>query len=346
MNESIEESGQEDSAEINTLSSRSTSLLDSDQLIEGNGMSNERSSRMQLQSEKASILASNTQNGWNPITVLTVVGVVIAAIGVVITILIFAIGDNILERAQEITTISLDQSQESEELNFQPSYAFNSPEFIHPRIINDMVGWISDGGNQITSINLNDSQDSNRYSGEISIEFEDNDSATPWIYWREKEIEGENGDSRLQYNGYKSIGSTGDGVQAIHFRTNGGAAIVRNFVLFLKIDIDRIFYYSHEGLSEDERIGVEPRYQIREILTLVGMIFLGDRWEGNIAISDEEVIVSGRDVYDRCVEGGSSENELFEFLLFDGIECEMSPAENAPQIYSYKIPPENLNLML
>lgn len=340
MNESAEGSSNLESTEVDMPSSASTSLPHPARLNEKSDVINEHSQKIlpkQEESEKSTRFVSNIGASQMFIGAATI-------IGVIATLLIFLFGDNILNRIQDSSTISVTEPQEIEEFDFQPSFAFNNPEFIHPRIVNDLIGWISDGGNQIVSINLNDSQDSNRYSGEISVEFEGNESTTPWIYWREKKTIGESGNSRLQYNGYKFIGSTIDGVQAIHFRTKDGGAIVRNFVLFAKIDIDRIFYYSHEGLSEDEKTGVEPRYQIREILNLVGMIFLGDRWEGSIAISDGEVIVSGRDVYDRCEEGGSSENERFEFILFDGVECKVSPAEFTPQIYSYKIPPADFEI--
>ncbi|MGR5150135.1 hypothetical protein ACQKP8_26765 [Photobacterium alginatilyticum] len=47
-------------------------------------------------------------------------------------------------------------------------YSFTSSNYINPAILEDLNGWISDLGDQVVSINISDSNESNRYFGDIS----------------------------------------------------------------------------------------------------------------------------------------------------------------------------------
>lgn len=48
-------------------------------------------------------------------------------------------------------------------------YSFVDSEFINPRILDDLCGWLSDTGDQIVSINITDSNKRNRYFGDIEV---------------------------------------------------------------------------------------------------------------------------------------------------------------------------------
>ena len=54
----------------------------------------------------------------------------------------------------------------------------------HPKIVNDLVGSLSDLGDQVVAISLLDSQDSNRYFGEIAVtpQLDPMEPSWPWIY--------------------------------------------------------------------------------------------------------------------------------------------------------------------
>ena len=52
---------------------------------------------------------------------------------------------------------------------FHATYSFRTPPFVHPKIVGDLVGSLADAGDQVVAINLLDSQDSNRYYGEIFV---------------------------------------------------------------------------------------------------------------------------------------------------------------------------------
>ena len=48
--------------------------------------------------------------------------------------------------------------------------AFVNSEFINPRILEDLVGWLSDSGDQVVSRNIAESNTSNSYHGTVTLE--------------------------------------------------------------------------------------------------------------------------------------------------------------------------------
>ncbi|MEC7905624.1 MAG: hypothetical protein VYC82_00190, partial [Verrucomicrobiota bacterium] len=56
--------------------------------------------------------------------------------------------------------------------------SFSKAPFVHPRIIKDFVGWVSDRGVIIQSVDLLNAQNSNRYFGDIETRQEGN---TVWV---------------------------------------------------------------------------------------------------------------------------------------------------------------------
>ena len=64
----------------------------------------------------------------------------------------------------------------------QPEKMFLQAPYLSPKIIQDLSAWISDTGDQVTSINLLESQGSNRYFGDIKANTNTDDN--PYIYVR------------------------------------------------------------------------------------------------------------------------------------------------------------------
>ena len=97
--------------------------------------------------------------------------------------------------------------------NFDSSkYSFINAEFVNPRIIEDLVGWLSDSGNQVVAVNIADSNKSNRYFGEISTD-------------------GSKGDYPLVKSTYESgffayqyLGTSFSGVHLLQTWSNGGGS--------------------------------------------------------------------------------------------------------------------------
>jgi len=48
-----------------------------------------------------------------------------------------------------------------------PTLSFCQAPFVHPLVVKELMTWISDGGDQVVALNLLDTNDSNRYYGDI-----------------------------------------------------------------------------------------------------------------------------------------------------------------------------------
>jgi len=92
-------------------------------------------------------------------------------------------------------------------------FSFYREEFIHPKVIEDLQGLISDNGEQIVSINLIDSQGSNRYFNEFKTK--ETGSQCPFVYY---EIENSS-------FGYQYIASTESGIHILSTSEWGGEAV-------------------------------------------------------------------------------------------------------------------------
>ncbi len=60
----------------------------------------------------------------------------------------------------------------------EPIPSFSKPPYVHPLIIKDFVGWVSDRGVIIQSVDLLNAQNSNRYFGDIETREE---GETVWV---------------------------------------------------------------------------------------------------------------------------------------------------------------------
>tara|TARA_R110002096_G_scaffold324349_1_gene518387 strand:- start:36385 stop:37086 length:702 start_codon:yes stop_codon:yes gene_type:complete len=139
-------------------------------------------------------------------------------------------------------------------------YSFTNSEFINPRILDDLRGWLSDVGNQIVSINITDSNKSNRYFGDINIKRFD--SGHPIV--------------KCTYDdgwiSYRYIGQSFSGLHIIQTWSNtGGSGIFCN-VMLVTLSLD----------STLESYGEKNEKKTRYVIKLVGSFSLGDRYEGEI----------------------------------------------------------------
>ncbi len=139
-------------------------------------------------------------------------------------------------------------------------YSFTSREYINPRIIEDLVGWISDSGNQIAAINITNSNKSNRYYGEISVD--DGIGQFPIV----KVSNGR------EVFSYQYIGQSFTGIHLLLTTSSGGGSGIFCNIVLVTISLDKLIDFSYENKKKNERV----------LIKLAGVVPLGDRYEGKI----------------------------------------------------------------
>ncbi|GEM_PF-3396592 len=166
-------------------------------------------------------------------------------------------------------------------------YSFVHKEYIHPKIINDLIGWISDIGQQIVSINLADSNNSNRYFGEIQIrDFE----GRKFVEW----IEG------IESFSYEYLGTSESGVHVLHTVDCGGGSGLFHHLVFVVLEQD-------DGLQYED----EPKLIKRPLIRMIGRIGLGDRYSGKVRFDRGVLRVSK----DQNLLNGSAIDKGFSIIV-------------------------------
>lgn len=139
-------------------------------------------------------------------------------------------------------------------------YSFTNPQWINPRILEDLVGWLSDSGDQIVSINITESNNSNRYFGEITSEV---------IRDRFPRITSKYDKSWFSY---EYLGQSFSGVHLVQTWSSGGGSGVFCNILLVILSIDSAFEYDENTNKKVSRF----------VIKLIGSIPLGDKYDGSI----------------------------------------------------------------
>lgn len=137
-------------------------------------------------------------------------------------------------------------------------YSFINNEFVNPRIIEDLIGWLSDSGNQVVAVNITDSNKSNRYFGEITVM--DSKDSYPLVTSSYEE----------RTFSYQYLGTSFSGVHLLQTWSNGGGSGVFCDVVMVTLSMDAIF---EQNANIGEKIS-------RFIVKLIGTVSLGDRYQG------------------------------------------------------------------
>jgi len=139
-------------------------------------------------------------------------------------------------------------------------YSFTIPDFINPRIIEDLIGWLSDTGNQVVSINVSDSNSSNRYFGKITYKKEQN--AFPRVTATHDE----------GWFAYQYLGRSFSGVHLVQTWSNGGGSGIFCNIVLVTLNLDTVF--------EDR--GEKNKKCSRFVIKLIGSLPLGDRYDASV----------------------------------------------------------------
>ena len=196
----------------------------------------------------------------------------------------------------------------------------------------------------MVSVNLLDSQNSNRYFGEISVAPQTDalGASWSWVYSAERKLifgEAPSDYWGIPFDAYRYMGSTQSGFDVLHAKWSGGGAGVFNRLVFVRIDPDRAVDYPLLSSLESSHDGAaEPKIRNRELIKIGGKIPLGDRWFGTVEIVGNDIVVRGRDLEERCRFGGVTVMEAVEMKLFMDVVCKEGEPDEPPSARVYKAP--------
>ena len=172
------------------------------------------------------------------------------------------------------------------------SYSFNDKPYVHPKMVWELMPWLSDTDQQMLSLSVSGWEGSNRYYEEIEKKtFNDGHE---FVYYSCRRGE------HLRF-GYVYHGKSDSGIHVLETieNTSGSATFVSLFLCRLSME-------SRDEIK-DGKLGIG---QGTEVLHLIATIPLGDRWAGDITVNGNQLKI-GRD------EGryGNSDNKGFEVSL-------------------------------
>ncbi len=162
-------------------------------------------------------------------------------------------------------------------------FHFDKPPFVSPAIISDLSTWISDTGDQVISIDLDGSNSSNRYSGDLSIDKarkSDGHSAarSPFVKIDNKDGCGDQGGTSTF--GYELIGRIKD-VFVLHTVSGGCGTAAFSNLLLVKVEPDA-------GLSyRDGTLRPTTRHVIRKLTEIP----IGDRYDGQVIVEGNKILI-------------------------------------------------------
>ena len=275
--------------------------------------------------------------------------IVLPGASTLLALLGFLFGSDVVGRFNQSETPSNGRSNgaglepANGEQRFHATYSFKQAPFVHPNIVGDLIGNLSDDGDQVVAINLLDSQDSNRYFGKIFVTPQTDPLVPSWpwasSFDREPDVDEERGDFWGQeFYAYRYLGSTQSDLDVLHEKHSGGGSGVFNSLVFVRTEAGYGVDYPLLRDIDSRQSAAGPEFRHRELIRIVGKIPLGDRWRGTVEVVGDDVVVRGRDLYERCELGGVSTMEAVEMKYFMDSDCKESGPDSPPPVRVYKAP--------
>jgi len=139
-------------------------------------------------------------------------------------------------------------------------YSFIREDYIHPLVVRELLGWFSDSGETVVSIDLVQANQSNQFDGDYS--HYEKDGCT-WVEWK----------SERESFSYSHIATSSSGVHMVECYYWGGGSGIFGFVSLLAFECDRSLGNPSSG---------DPFTRERVLIKTLGTISLGDRYAGDI----------------------------------------------------------------
>lgn len=148
-------------------------------------------------------------------------------------------------------------------------YSFVREEYIHPLIVRELIGWISDPGETVVAVDLAQANRSNQFFGDFSVRRNDYGL---WVEWRKDR----------EFFAYSHVATSPSGVHMVESHDCLGGSGVFGRISFLAFDCDRSLHeQASRTLFTRERI----------LLKTLGSVALGDRYAGEIKYSDGLLVI-------------------------------------------------------
>ena len=154
-------------------------------------------------------------------------------------------------------------------------YSFRSGKLVHPLIILELLGWLSDMYYPICAVDLSVANESNRFHGDFTVE---DVKGRQWVKFEPL-------DKQEESISYAHIATTPGGTELVEcYQYGGGGVGVFGSVA--------LFRATHDRMLEEKEFSLVARDRIT--LTIIGAIGLGDRYCGSIQY-DDGVLHIGKD---------------------------------------------------
>lgn len=173
--------------------------------------------------------------------------------------------------SSSIDTPSLTLDDESGEINKywkHLRFSFTRDEYVNPRIVQELLGWISDSAETVTQIDLVESNQSNRFFAKPVVR---DIQGREWVFVEYGPDEG--------YFAYSYIATSPSGVHMLKCLENTGGRSTFYTVILLTLNSDKSLDPSGDGVQMRERV----------MLKTLGSIILGDRYQGEITFEGKSL---------------------------------------------------------
>ena len=171
------------------------------------------------------------------------------------------------------------RSKWSENSESPSLYSFSS-KLVDPLLVQELIGWISDGGQEIAAVDIERLSGSNRFSGRNFATRVHN--GKQWVESRNSETG--------EYFGYRHIATSPSGVEMLLCHWSGGGSSIFCSVVLLCFEDELTLETEIEG---NEKEGFKKVVVTRErtLLKIIGHIALGDKYGGKVEYKNGSLII-------------------------------------------------------
>ena len=168
-------------------------------------------------------------------------------------------------------------------------YSFSEEEFIHPLVVREMMGTLSDSHQQVIGVDLDSSNQSDRFHGDFSVVHVQDRQRRRRVIWEGSQWD----ENERESFSYRHIATSPSGIEIVLCANGHGGTLVSVCLALFCFERD---------LAVGQDLDGNILNRERTLLKVLGTIALGDRYDGRIKYEDG-VLKIGSDP--RVVKRGS-----------------------------------------